>query len=258
MRLVRPANSASSMCRGNAQATAGKRRSVRTNAVYMLLSGDIASSSLVTSATHLGKGPRLDAWTMRSAFLSAPTTSGYSSSALQTSNSFQPGSAMAGQLKEPCKALSTTTTHKIPKGKQHSVSHLYNPEMVQVTVSPQAGSTVKRSFTIPKALICSRSEYFEKMFQGVFAETRNGLAKLNDVAPWVFRCFVGWLHTHRIFHEPGQVDAVGFHTTSKERTNAYSNDDTILSSDECSDEETQPEDEEDDVATDLGQSSRED
>ncbi|KXT06910.1 hypothetical protein AC578_7169 [Pseudocercospora eumusae] len=86
-----------------------------------------------------------------------------------------------------------------------SVKHLYAPETVRIIVGPN-----KRAFTVPRALICAKSDYFNKAFQQHFEEGKQGVIPLVDVKEWVFECFVGWLYTERIFWEPiNELDDAG-------------------------------------------------
>lgn len=95
---------------------------------------------------------------------------------------------------------------------KHTVLDLYDPEIVSITVSNKAQllDPSKMTFTIPKGLICSRSEYFQRVFGGDFIEGKAGVLELDDVTPRTFRCFIGWLYCHRIFIEelqPGMIES---------------------------------------------------
>lgn len=51
----------------------------------------------------------------------------------------------------------------------HSIIGLYNPEMIRATLSDQCIPNPRKiTFKVPKALICSRSEYFAGVFQDAF------------------------------------------------------------------------------------------
>lgn len=84
--------------------------------------------------------------------------------------------------------------------KKHSVLSLYDPELVEITVSDKSRpDPPQRTFRIPKGLLYNRSEYFGKLLNGSFLESRTRTVELQDVNPRTFRCFVGWLYCQRIF-----------------------------------------------------------
>lgn len=94
---------------------------------------------------------------------------------------------------------------------QHAVSELYNPTMIKIRVYNAAqdpDGTTKEVFVVPRGLICLRSEYFDKMFKGGFVESKSLRVELDDVEPWVFKCFVGWLYTQRVYYDPDRVEPV--------------------------------------------------
>lgn len=55
-------------------------------------------------------------------------------------------------------------------------SELYSPELLQVHVG-----TKGRAFHVPRGLICSLSEYFNKAFGERFIEGQTGSIELRDV-----------------------------------------------------------------------------
>lgn len=46
------------------------------------------------------------------------------------------------------------------------------------------------------------------MFKGKFVESKSLRVELNDVEPWVFKGFVGWLYTQRVYYDRGRVEPV--------------------------------------------------
>lgn len=77
----------------------------------------------------------------------------------------------------------------------------------------------KATFTIPRALICAKSAYFQKAFQGnlVEAETREIYLEDDGIATHnAFKIFVTWLYTGLIYLESNVVIADGV-TTSDEQ-----------------------------------------
>lgn len=71
-------------------------------------------------------------------------------------------------------------------------------------------------FTVPRALLCAKSEYFGRMFDanGSFKEAITKECTVTDVRPWVFRVFVGWLYTGsvafypRVYEDVEEVDGL--------------------------------------------------
>lgn len=82
---------------------------------------------------------------------------------------------------------------------------LFDPTLVTIVTSDDdedGDSDWVQTFNVPLDLISARSPYFKSMFEGGFAESESGKVRLNDVSPWVFRVFVGWLYYQQIFYEP--------------------------------------------------------
>ncbi|KAF7186699.1 hypothetical protein HII31_11931 [Pseudocercospora fuligena] len=77
---------------------------------------------------------------------------------------------------------------------------LYEPVMVTVILINDGEDDTK--FSIPRALICGRSEYFKMAFMGQFAEADEKEIWLEEVPVWVFKTFVKWLYTQRLTLHP--------------------------------------------------------
>lgn len=74
---------------------------------------------------------------------------------------------------------------------------LYKPQLVSILVGPNS-----REFAVPRSIICDRSEYFRKAFEGSYIEGRTGSIALPNVEEWVFKCFVIWLYTRKLSDGP--------------------------------------------------------
>ncbi|KAK3702033.1 hypothetical protein LTR37_015147 [Vermiconidia calcicola] len=101
--------------------------------------------------------------------------------------------------------------------KQLPVSELYNPTMVKIMVSDQTdecedglAAATAETFVLPRQLICSRSTYFQGVFDGGFSESKSGCLHIKDVPPWVFRVFVGRLYYQAIYLDPKRVERTQF------------------------------------------------
>ncbi|KAK3722775.1 hypothetical protein LTR37_002347 [Vermiconidia calcicola] len=101
--------------------------------------------------------------------------------------------------------------------KQLPVSELYNPTMVKIMVSDATddceddlAAVTTETFMLPKQLICSRSTYFQSVFEGWFSESQSGCLHIKNVSPWVFRVFVGWLYYQTIYLDPNRVEPTHF------------------------------------------------
>lgn len=58
----------------------------------------------------------------------------------------------------------------------------------------------KKKFGVHQALICDRSQYFNKAFTGSFHEAETGIVELKDVSPVLFQIFVGWLYYDKLIY----------------------------------------------------------
>ncbi|THY16850.1 hypothetical protein D6D01_07620 [Aureobasidium pullulans] len=67
--------------------------------------------------------------------------------------------------------------------------------MATIMVGPQ-----KRKFGVHQALICDRSQYFNKAFTGSFHEAETGIVELKDVSPVLLQIFVGWLYYDKLIY----------------------------------------------------------
>ncbi|KAK4951488.1 hypothetical protein LTR10_010464 [Elasticomyces elasticus] len=71
------------------------------------------------------------------------------------------------------------------------------------------------------------SEYFDKAFDDTFVEGKTGKIVLDDVKPWVFECFIGWMYTQKVFweHEDGseQGKTKDQPTVGRQTTNGHNN-----------------------------------
>ena len=70
-------------------------------------------------------------------------------------------------------------------------------------------------FTLPRGLLCGRSSYFDRAFRSGFVEADNGSIELTGVDPTIFRCFVSWMYTQRIYYDPGDLDPSTLSTLAK-------------------------------------------
>ncbi|KAK5127595.1 hypothetical protein LTR85_006935 [Meristemomyces frigidus] len=71
---------------------------------------------------------------------------------------------------------------------------LYRPVMVTVKIGPAL-----TEYTIPRALICGHSAYFDGAFSERFKEGQEKVLALPDVAQGPFEVFVDWLYTQRVY-----------------------------------------------------------
>ncbi|KAK3625183.1 hypothetical protein LTR56_020539 [Elasticomyces elasticus] len=85
------------------------------------------------------------------------------------------------------------------------MSALYQPTLVSVHL----GSKDKQGYQVPRGLICGMSDYFEKAFDPRFVEGQTGKIVLDDVKPWVFECFIGWLYTQKVFWDASATSSDG-------------------------------------------------
>lgn len=53
-------------------------------------------------------------------------------------------------------------------------------------------------FHVHYKMITHHSPYFRSAFDGSFKEAHNKSIKLDDVDPWMFKIFMGWLYTQEI------------------------------------------------------------
>ncbi|THX84082.1 hypothetical protein D6D04_02635 [Aureobasidium pullulans] len=72
---------------------------------------------------------------------------------------------------------------------------LCNTRMATIIVGSQ-----KKKFGVHQALICDRSQYFNKAFTGSFQEAETGIVELKDVSPVLFQIFVGWLYYDKLIY----------------------------------------------------------
>ena len=70
---------------------------------------------------------------------------------------------------------------------------------------------------VPRALICQRSEYFDKLFRGEMIEARTGRATLKDVNPYVFRIFLGWLYSQTVYYDENRVEPAVLEANPEDR-----------------------------------------
>ena len=91
-------------------------------------------------------------------------------------------------------------------------SELYNPTMVTIIVSEDAvqesGETAApaEEFNLPRALICSHSQYFESAFRRQWEESKSRRLTIDDLSPQIFRIFVAWLFYQEIFYDGERVE----------------------------------------------------
>lgn len=79
---------------------------------------------------------------------------------------------------------------------------LLQPTLVKITAWNAAEDPLgqnKLVAEVPKALLCSQSEYFDKLFQSGLSESKTGEVELNDVSRWILACFVRWLYHQRVY-----------------------------------------------------------
>ena len=102
----------------------------------------------------------------------------------------------------------------------YNTSELYNPTMVSIFVKCKIKYAVRGAadlppemFVVPRQLICSKSSYFQSLFEGSFQESHSGRARLYDVRPWVFRVFIAWLYHQAIYYVPERTEPPKFFQT---------------------------------------------
>lgn len=89
------------------------------------------------------------------------------------------------------------------------------PTMVRIHISNSeataAGDKVEEEeFSVPRGLICAHSAYFDTVFRKQYAESDTGRSVIDDVRPWAFRVFVGWLYFQRICYVGDRVEPIAF------------------------------------------------
>ncbi|KAL8829880.1 MAG: hypothetical protein Q9191_001749 [Dirinaria sp. TL-2023a] len=62
------------------------------------------------------------------------------------------------------------------------------------SVSVYVGAADRTLFSVPKALLCHHSAYFQGAFSGHFVESVNNEITLSDESPEVFKYVVFWMH----------------------------------------------------------------
>ena len=77
----------------------------------------------------------------------------------------------------------------------------------------------QRTFLVPKALICSYSDYFSGLFDGNFSEAELLESQLENTEPWAVSIFVTWLHSHKLMFpvEDEPLNAAIFRTFGAKR-----------------------------------------
>ena len=84
--------------------------------------------------------------------------------------------------------------------------------MVTIVVSEVAvqedGETAApaEEFNLPRALICSHSQYFESAFRRQWEESKSRRLTIDDLSPQIFRIFVAWLFYQEIFYDGERVE----------------------------------------------------
>ena len=81
-----------------------------------------------------------------------------------------------------------------------------------------AADLAREEFVVPSQLICSKSSYFQSLFEGGFQESQSGQARLYDVRPWVFRVFISWLYHRAIYYVPERTEPTKFCHTEQTDT----------------------------------------
>lgn len=77
---------------------------------------------------------------------------------------------------------------------------LHTPTMVAIYVKRETDPDVV--FTIPRALICARSKYFNKAFMGSYNEAAKKQIFINQDKLVQVRLFVKWLYTGQLYADP--------------------------------------------------------
>ncbi|KAF2667996.1 hypothetical protein BT63DRAFT_306553 [Microthyrium microscopicum] len=80
--------------------------------------------------------------------------------------------------------------------------------MIQVTIG-QEGDTSCHTFTVPKDLLASDSEYFRGMFRHNFKEVNKGVVNMPDVHPATFQMYLEYLYSGKIFSKDIQGEIEG-------------------------------------------------
>ncbi|KAK4896653.1 hypothetical protein LTR27_005573 [Elasticomyces elasticus] len=107
---------------------------------------------------------------------------------------------------------------------KNRISSLYKPEMVSIFVYEEEDEEDEETsakdrelieYQVPRGLIRASSEYFDKAFGDQFEEGQSGRIVLDEVQPWVFECFIGWLYTQKVFWEHQSVGKYGDSTRAQ-------------------------------------------
>lgn len=101
--------------------------------------------------------------------------------------------------------LTRALLYKAPR--KHSVVDLYVPDIVRISAhhpDPLYPKASRMSFAVPRALLCKRSEYFDRVLNGPLVAA--SAIELAGVCPRIFRIFIGWLYCGSIFEERIDMD----------------------------------------------------
>ena len=116
---------------------------------------------------------------------------------------------------------------------------ILSPVITNILVGPE-----EVKFSIHKALLCERTEYFRKAYNTSFKEAQEHLFRFADIDHAVFQTFVRWLYTSEIFLGPS--DESPLQLVNASGSNAGSDDSSYVGGSEASEWEDEDEDDEDD------------
>ncbi|KAH0369721.1 hypothetical protein KCU65_g3162, partial [Aureobasidium melanogenum] len=87
------------------------------------------------------------------------------------------------------------SSSKTSRKRRSDYSYLQSP-MITVYVGPE-----NKEFGVHKALICSKSTFFDKALNGQFAEASMRIVRLEHISVTLFSIFVSWLYYGRLVYD---------------------------------------------------------
>lgn len=79
--------------------------------------------------------------------------------------------------------------------------HVSDSAIIETGQEPQV-----EEFIVQRALITSHSKYFESAFRKEWSGGQFKTLEIDDVGPWVFRVFMGWLFYQEIFYDDQRAE----------------------------------------------------
>lgn len=103
--------------------------------------------------------------------------------------------------------------------------------MATILVGPE-----KEKFVVHRALLCSKSVYFNKALFGPFKESETGIVKLKDTSSVLFRIFVTWIYEDKVRYTAAN-DSSSIEKDFEHDNDEFEDDDSDSEVDACGDGE---------------------